>query len=40
LNHQLQVSLPAGVADGACFHFTVTPRHHPPTRVELQIAVG
>jgi hypothetical protein len=39
LNHQVQVSLPAGVADGACFHFTVTPRHHPPTRVELQIAV-
>jgi hypothetical protein len=37
LKHQLQVTLPAGVPDGARFHFTVTPRHHPPTRIELEI---
>ena len=37
LRHQLQVTGPAGVTDGARFHFTVTPRNHPPTRVELQV---
>ncbi len=40
LQHQVQVSLPAGVADGARFHFTVTPRHHPPTLVELRVSVA
>ena len=40
LEHRLQVLLPAGVADGACFHFTVTPRHHPPTRIELRVRVA
>lgn len=39
LPHQLQVSVPAGVMDGERFHFTVTPRHDPPTRIELQIVV-
>ncbi len=39
LHHQLRVSVPAGVADGTRFHFTVTPRHHPPTRIELHIRV-
>ena len=39
LPHQLRVSVPAGVADGTRFHFTVTPRHHPPTRIELHIRV-
>jgi hypothetical protein len=39
LHHQLRVSLPAGVVDGTRFHFTVTPRHHPPTRIELLIHV-
>ncbi len=39
LRHQLRVSVPAGVGDGARFHFTVTPRHHPPTRIELRIHV-
>ncbi len=38
--HQLQVALPAGVLDGACFKFTVTPRHNPPTRVELRVLVA
>jgi hypothetical protein len=40
LRHQVQVTVPAGVADGARFCFTVTPRHHPPTRVELHVFVG
>ena len=39
-NHQLQVAVPAGVLDGACFNFTVTPRHNPPTRVELRVLVA
>ena len=38
--HQLKVSLPAGVRDGTCFNFTVTPRHNPPTRVELRVLVA
>ena len=37
LRHQLQVTVPAGVSDGARFLFTVTPRHHPPTRIVLEI---
>jgi hypothetical protein len=40
LRHQLQVSVPAGVLDGARFHFTVTPRHDPPTRIELHVLVA
>jgi DnaJ-class molecular chaperone len=40
LRHQLQVSVPAGVIDGARFNFTVTPRHHPPTRIELRVLVA
>lgn len=39
-SHQLQVTLPAGVADGARFHFSVTPRHNPSTRIELHVLVG
>ena len=39
-HHQLQVALPAGVLDGACFNFTVIPRHNPPTRVELRVLVA
>ena len=37
LQHLLQVTVPAGVADGARFYFTVTPRHNPSTRIELFI---
>ncbi len=40
LSHQLRVNLPAGVMDGALFRFTVTPRHHPTTRIELRIQVN
>jgi hypothetical protein len=32
--------VPAGVLDGTCFNFTVTPRHNPPTRVELCVLVA
>lgn len=35
----LQVTVPAGVVDGATFFFKVTPRHQPSTRVELRIRV-
>ena len=38
--HQLQVAVPAGVLDGTCFTFTVTPRYNPPTRVELRVLVA
>jgi hypothetical protein len=40
LRHQLQVLVPAGVIDGTRFCFTVIPRHHPPTRIELQVQVA
>ena len=38
--HPVHVSVPAGVANGARFRFTVTPRHHPATRIELHVRVG
>jgi len=38
--HQLQVTVPAGVPDGARFHFAVTARHNPPTRIELRIHIS
>lgn len=38
--HPVHVSVPAGVSDGALFRFTVTPRHHPATRIELHVRVG
>ena len=37
--HQLQVTVPAGVVDGTRVHFTVTPPHHQPTRIQLHIGV-
>jgi hypothetical protein len=40
LHHVVQVTIPAGVIDGDRFYFTVVPRHHAPTRVELQVLVG
>jgi hypothetical protein len=40
LRHQLRVSVPAGVLDGTRFRFTVTPRHNPPTRIELHVLVA
>jgi hypothetical protein len=38
--HQVHVSVPAGVADGARFRFSVAARHDPPTRVELHVGVS
>ncbi len=40
LHHVVQVTVPAGVIDGDRFYFTVVPRHHTPTRIELQVRVG
>jgi hypothetical protein len=36
----VQVSIPAGVTQGDRFHFSVTPRHDPPTRIELEILIS
>lgn len=38
--HLLEVTIPAGVLDGTRFRFTITPRHHPSTRVELRVLVA
>lgn len=40
LHHQVHVTVPAGVEDGACFHFSVAPRHDLSTRIELRVLVG
>jgi hypothetical protein len=34
---RFRVRVPAGVSDGTSFRFSLTPRHHPTTRVELRI---
>jgi hypothetical protein len=34
---RFRVRVPAGVRDGSLFRFSLTPRHHPTTRVELQV---
>jgi hypothetical protein len=39
-HQQVQVAVPAGVSDGTRFNFTLTPRHYPPTRIELCVLVG
>jgi hypothetical protein len=38
--HHVRVMVPAGVLDGALFHFLVAPRHTPPTRIELRVLVS
>ena len=40
LHHQVHVTVPAGVEDGACFHFSVAPRHDLSTRIELRVLVS
>ena len=35
-----QISVPAGVEDGACFHFSVSARHDLSTRIELRVLVS
>jgi hypothetical protein len=37
LHHVVQVTIPAGVMNGDRFFFSVVPRHHTPTRIELQV---
>jgi hypothetical protein len=39
MRHVVQITVPAGVRDGARFYFTVTPRHNPSTRIELHVFV-
>jgi len=34
---RFRVRVPAGVVNGTSFRFSLTPRHHPTTRVELRI---
>jgi len=40
LHHQVRVTVPAGVEDGACFHFSVAPRHDLSTRIELRVLIA
>jgi hypothetical protein len=40
LRQQLRVTIPAGVLHGTRFLFTVTPKHNPPTRIELSVLVA
>lgn len=40
LHHVVQVTIPSGVIDGDHFYFTVVPRQHTPTRIELLVRVA
>ena len=40
IRQPLQVTIPAGVNDGACFQFSVTPRQNLTTRIELHVFVS
>lgn len=40
LRHGVQVTVPPGVRNGTRFWFTVIPRHHRATRIELQVLVS
>ena len=40
LLHQVHITVPPGVEDGACFHFSVSPRHDLSTRIELRVLVS
>ena len=37
---RFRVRVPAGVDEGTSFRFSLTPRHHPTTRVELRIRLS
>ncbi len=39
LPHRVRLSVPAGVADGTRFHFTVSSPYTPPTHVEVRVAI-
>ena len=36
---RFRVRVPPGVTEGTTFRFSLTPRHHPTTRVELRIRI-
>jgi hypothetical protein len=38
--HHVQITIPAGVSDGERFQFVLTPRHQPPTPIELRVLVS
>lgn len=38
-HHRVRVSLPAGVSDGARFHFNISSPHARPARIELRVVV-
>jgi hypothetical protein len=38
--HQVHITVPPGVEDGACFHFSVSARHDLSTRIELRVLVS
>jgi len=40
LRHNVHVRVPAGVEDGARFHFSIAARHDLSTRIELRVLVG
>jgi hypothetical protein len=40
LRHQVHVTIPPGVEDGACFHFSISPRHDLSTRIELRVLLS
>ena len=40
MHHQVHITVPAGVEDGACFHFSVSARHDLSTRIELRVLVS
>jgi hypothetical protein len=40
LHHEVHITVPPGVEDGACFHFSVSPRHDLSTRIELRVLVS
>jgi hypothetical protein len=40
LHHQVHITIPAGVEDGACFHFSISPKHDLSTRIELRVLVS
>ena len=39
IHRPVRVSVPAGVADGACIRFRVTSPHAPSVRVEVRVAI-
>ena len=40
MRHEVHITVPPGVEDGACFHFSVSSRHDLSTRIELRVLVS